>query len=30
MIEMFDPAQAAHYERVVTVENLKKYLAEVA
>ena len=30
MLEMFDPSQAAHYERVVTVENLKKYLAETA
>jgi hypothetical protein len=30
MLEMFDPEQAAHYERVVTVENLKKYLAEAA
>lgn len=30
MLEMFDPHQAAHYERVVTVENLKKYLAEAA
>jgi len=30
MIEMFDPAQTAHYERVVTVENLKKYLTEAA
>jgi hypothetical protein len=30
MLEMFDPAQAAHYERVVTVENLKRFLAEAA
>ena len=30
MLEMFDPEQATHYERVVTVENLKKYLAEAA
>jgi hypothetical protein len=30
MLEMFDPAQSAHYERVVTVENLKKYLAQAA
>ncbi len=30
MLEMFDPAQAAHYERTITVENLKKYLAEAA
>jgi hypothetical protein len=27
MLEMFDPAQAAHYERVATVENLKKFMA---
>lgn len=30
MLEMFDPGQAAHYERTITVENLKKYLAEAA
>jgi hypothetical protein len=30
MLEIFDPEQAAHYERVVTVENLKRYLAEAA
>ena len=30
MLEMFDPGQAAHYGRVVTVANLKKYLAEAA
>ena len=30
MLEMFDPEQAAHYERVVTVENLKRYLAAAA
>ena len=30
MLELFDPEQAAHYWRVVTVENLKKYLAEAA
>jgi hypothetical protein len=30
MLEMFDPEQAAHYERTITVENLKKYLAEAA
>jgi hypothetical protein len=30
MLEMLDPTQTAHYERVVTVENLKKYLAEAA
>jgi hypothetical protein len=30
MLEMFDPDQAAHYARVVTVENLKKYLADAA
>jgi hypothetical protein len=30
MLEMFDPGQAAHYERTITVENLKKYLAEPA
>ena len=30
MLEMFDPEQAAHYSRVATVENLKKYLAAVA
>ncbi len=30
MLEMLDPVQAAHYERVVTVENLKKYLPELA
>jgi hypothetical protein len=28
MLEMFDPEQAAHYERVVTVESLKRYLAQ--
>jgi hypothetical protein len=27
MLEMLDPEQAAHFERVVTVENLKRYLA---
>lgn len=27
MLELFDPTQAAHYERVVTVANLKKFLA---
>jgi hypothetical protein len=30
MLEIFDPDQTAHYERVVTVDNLKKYLAEAA
>jgi len=30
MLEMFDPGQAAHYERVATVENLKKFLTEAA
>jgi hypothetical protein len=30
MLEMFDPAQTSHYERVVTVESLKRYLAEAA
>lgn len=30
MLEMFDPEQAAHYERVATVQNLKKFLAEAA
>ena len=30
MLEMFDPQQAAHYRRTVTVENLKNYLADVA
>jgi len=30
MLEMFDPEQAAHYERTITVENLKRYLAEAA
>jgi hypothetical protein len=29
MLEMLDPAQTAHYERVATVENLKKYVAEL-
>jgi hypothetical protein len=28
MLEMLDPAQTAHYERVLNVENLKKYLAQ--
>jgi hypothetical protein len=28
MLEMFDPAQAAHYQRVVTVDKLKKQLAD--
>lgn len=30
MLEMFDPDQAAHYERTVTVDNLKKYLRKAA
>ncbi|HSQ95544.1 MAG TPA: hypothetical protein VLM18_05520 [Croceibacterium sp.] len=30
MLEMFDPKQAAHYNRTITVDNLKKYLAEAA
>lgn len=30
MLEIFDPAQAAHYARVATVENLKRYLADAA
>jgi hypothetical protein len=30
MLEIFDPEQTAHYSRVATVENLKKYLAAVA
>ena len=30
MLEMFDPEQAAHYERTITVDNLKKYLVEAA
>ena len=30
MLEMFDPEQAAHYERVATVENLKAFLAQAA
>jgi len=30
MLEIFDPEQAAHYQRTVTVENLKAYLADVA
>ena len=30
MLEMFDPQQAAHYRRTVTVETLKNYLADVA
>jgi hypothetical protein len=30
MLEMFDPGQAAHYERTITVENLKKFLAKAA
>jgi len=30
MIEMLDPEQTAHYERVVTVENLKRFLLEAA
>ena len=30
MLEMFDPEQAHHYGRTVTVENLKKYLAQAA
>lgn len=28
MLEMFDPAQAAHYERTITAANLKKNLAQ--
>ncbi len=27
MLELFDPAQTAHYQRVVTVDKLKKHLA---
>lgn len=30
MLEMLDPAQTAHYERVATLENLKRHLAEMA
>ncbi len=30
MLEMFDPEQAGHYARTVTVDRLKKYLAEAA
>ncbi len=30
MLEIFDPKQACHYERTVTVENLKRHLAEAA
>lgn len=30
MLELLDPGQTAHYERVVTVDNLKKFLAEAA
>lgn len=30
MLEMFDPDQAGHYQRVVTVENLKRFLADAA
>ncbi|HSR00957.1 MAG TPA: hypothetical protein VLM36_13710 [Sphingomicrobium sp.] len=30
MLEMFDPEQANHYGRTVTVENLKRHLAEAA
>ena len=30
MLEMFDPEQAAHYERVASVENLKKFMAALA
>lgn len=30
MLEMLDPAQTAHYERVATVENLKSYLGQAA
>jgi hypothetical protein len=30
MLEMFDPQQAAHYRRTVTVQNLKSHLADAA
>jgi hypothetical protein len=30
MLELFDPAQSAHYKQVVTVDKLKKHLAEAA
>lgn len=30
MLEMFDPKQAAHYEQHITVDNLKRFLAEAA
>ena len=29
MLELFDPEQAAHYERVVTPENWKQFLAQI-
>ena len=30
MLEMFDPEQAGHYERTITVESLKRFLAQAA
>lgn len=30
MLEMFDPGQAAHFERTVTLDHLKKLLPEAA
>jgi hypothetical protein len=29
MLELFDPEQAAHYERVVTPENWKQFLTQI-